>query len=79
MRILVTRPEPDNARTAAALQARGHTPLLAPLLRVVPVGAALPTLRHGTRVEARIALAPAPLFDQIWRRTRQTLQRRLAV
>lgn len=39
MRILVTRPEPDNARTAAALQARGHTPLLAPLLRVVPVGA----------------------------------------
>lgn len=37
MRILVTRPEPDNARTAAALRARGHTPLLAPLLRVEPV------------------------------------------
>lgn len=39
MRILVTRPEPDNARTAAALRARGHAPLLAPLLRVEPVAA----------------------------------------
>ena len=39
VRILVTRPEPDNARTAAALRARGHTPVLAPLLRVEPVAA----------------------------------------
>lgn len=34
MRLLVTRPEPDNARTAAALRAMGHEPLLAPMLRI---------------------------------------------
>ena len=34
MRLLVTRPEPDGERTAAALRARGHDVLLAPLLRV---------------------------------------------
>jgi uroporphyrinogen-III synthase len=37
MRLLVTRPEPDNERTAAALRARGHEVLLAPLLRIEPV------------------------------------------
>ena len=37
MRFLVTRPEPDNARTAAELRARGHEAMLAPLLRVEPV------------------------------------------
>jgi uroporphyrinogen-III synthase len=34
MRLLVTRPEPDNERTAAALRALGHEAMLAPLLRV---------------------------------------------
>ena len=33
MAILVTRPEPDNAKTAAALRARGYEPLLSPMLR----------------------------------------------
>jgi uroporphyrinogen-III synthase len=33
VRLLVTRPEPDGERTAAALRARGHEVLLAPLLR----------------------------------------------
>jgi uroporphyrinogen-III synthase len=37
MRLLVTRPEPDNERTAAALRAQGHEVLLAPLLRIEPV------------------------------------------
>jgi uroporphyrinogen-III synthase len=37
MRLLVTRPEPDNERTAAALRARGHEVLLAPLLRIEAV------------------------------------------
>jgi uroporphyrinogen-III synthase len=37
MRLLVTRPEPDNERTAAALRAQGHDVLLAPLLRIEPV------------------------------------------
>ena len=34
MRLLVTRPEPDAARTAASLRARGHEVVLAPLLRI---------------------------------------------
>jgi uroporphyrinogen-III synthase len=34
VRLLVTRPEPDGERTAAALRARGHDVLLAPLLVV---------------------------------------------
>ena len=34
MRLLVTRPEPDAARTAALLRARGHEVVLAPLLRI---------------------------------------------
>ena len=37
MRLLVTRPEPDNERTAAELRARGHEVTLAPMLRVEPV------------------------------------------
>ena len=36
MRLIVTRPEPDGARTAAALRARGHVAELVPLLRVEP-------------------------------------------
>ena len=34
MRLLVTRPEPDNERTAAALRALGHEVMLAPLLAI---------------------------------------------
>jgi uroporphyrinogen-III synthase len=34
VRLLVTRPEPDAERTAAALRARGHSVLVAPLLRI---------------------------------------------
>jgi uroporphyrinogen-III synthase len=37
VRLLVTRPEPDGERTGAALRARGHHVLLAPLLRVEAV------------------------------------------
>ena len=37
MRLLVTRPEPDNERTAAALRAQGHEVVLAPLLRIEAV------------------------------------------
>jgi uroporphyrinogen-III synthase len=39
MRLLVTRPDPDNARTAAALRARGHDVVLAPLLRIATIAA----------------------------------------
>lgn len=40
MRVLVTRPEPDNARTAAKLRARGCEVILAPLLRIEPIDVA---------------------------------------
>lgn len=46
-------------------------------LRVAPEASV--AWRHGARVEARIALPPASLLDQSWRRIRQALQRRLAV
>jgi len=41
VRLLVTRPESDGEQTAAALRARGHDVLLAPLLRIEPVAADL--------------------------------------
>ncbi|EKS33969.1 uroporphyrinogen-III synthase [Afipia clevelandensis] len=37
MAILVTRPAPDNDKTASALRARGHEVLLSPMLRFEPV------------------------------------------
>ena len=41
MRIVVTRPQADGARTATALKALGHEVLVAPLIRIEPVPAAL--------------------------------------
>jgi len=41
MRFVVTRPQADSERTAAALRARGHEVLVAPLMRVEPVKAEL--------------------------------------
>src|SRR3954468_1058535 len=37
MRFLVTRPEPDNERTAAELRTRSHEVMLAPLLHIEAV------------------------------------------
>src|SRR3954463_8381216 len=37
MRLLVTRPEPDNERTAATLRAKGYDVMLAPMLRIEAV------------------------------------------
>jgi uroporphyrinogen-III synthase len=39
VRLLVTRPEPDAQRSAAALQNRGHQPLVASLLEIRPTEA----------------------------------------
>jgi len=36
VRLLLTRPEPDTQRTAAALRAQGHDVIAAPLLRIEP-------------------------------------------
>ena len=62
MRLLVTRPEPDGERTAAALRARGHDVMLAPLLRIElmpnvdlgagPWAAILITSANGARAAA---------------------------
>jgi len=41
VRVLVTRPQPDGERTAAALRTRGHAVVLAPLLRIEPVADAI--------------------------------------
>jgi uroporphyrinogen-III synthase len=41
MRLLVTRPDPDAQRTAAALRQRGHHVIIAPLLRIEGVAADL--------------------------------------
>ena len=41
MRLVVTRPQSDGARTAAALRERGHEVLEAPLLQVEPLDADL--------------------------------------
>ncbi|GGC49965.1 uroporphyrinogen-III synthase [Chelatococcus reniformis] len=42
MRVLVTRPQPFADRTARLLAARGHQPLVAPLLRIAPSGEPMP-------------------------------------
>src|SRR5262245_27157566 len=41
MRVVVTRPQADSERTAAALEALGHEVLMAPLMRIEPVAADL--------------------------------------
>ena len=40
MRIWITRAEPDAHRTAAAVSAAGHRPLVSPLIRIAPLGSA---------------------------------------
>jgi uroporphyrinogen-III synthase len=42
MRVLVTRPADDSARTAEALRAAGHEPLVVPLFEIQPLAHAMP-------------------------------------
>jgi uroporphyrinogen-III synthase len=66
-RLLVTRPQPHAAGTAAALTALGHEPVLSPMLTVAPCAdvhighddAAALALTSRTAVEATAALARA--------------------
>jgi uroporphyrinogen-III synthase len=66
-RLLVTRPQPHAAGTAAALTALGHVPVLSPMLTVAPVAdvviglddVAGLALTSRTAVEATAALARA--------------------
>ncbi|TAK46864.1 MAG: uroporphyrinogen-III synthase [Xanthobacteraceae bacterium] len=70
MAILVTRPAPDNAKTAAALRARGYGVVLAPMLQMEPVAFALDpaTPASGvilTSANAARALLPHPARAQL--------------
>jgi uroporphyrinogen-III synthase len=66
MRVLVTRPLPDGERTAAALRAKGHDVLLAPLMKVRPIpavvtgnwSAVIITSANALRVLTAAQLAP---------------------
>ena len=74
MRVVVTRPQADSERTAAALRARGYEVLIAPLMRVAPVKADLSGGWGGVIITsanapgaiagnpARAALSKLPLF-----------------
>jgi uroporphyrinogen-III synthase len=70
MRLLVTRPAPDGERTAAALRARGHSVMLAPLLSIEPESAVdLGTGPWGgvliTSANAARAIAAHPRRDEL--------------
>jgi uroporphyrinogen-III synthase len=69
VRLLVTRPEPDGARTAAALRARGHDVVLAPLLRMEPIACEIPDKAYGavvmTSANAARAVAIHPRRDAL--------------
>lgn len=64
MRLLVTRPQADAARTAAALRERGHEVLLAALLRVEPIEFAIASADYAavvlTSANAARAIAHHP-------------------
>ncbi len=71
-----------SGRIPARLDERGiarPTERIFELRLMVPDRTATQDWLHGARVEARIALPQASLLDQVWRRARQALQRRLAV
>jgi len=86
VRLLLTRPEPDAQRTAAALRARGHEPVIAPLLRIEaqidvqigngPWGAILVTSANAGPAVAFHECAPRlralPVFA-VGRRSAQTM------
>ena len=68
MRIAVTRPLEDSERTAAALRARGHEVLVAPLMQVEPVAAGIRPSWGGvviTSANAPAAIAAHPAREAL--------------
>jgi uroporphyrinogen-III synthase len=70
MRLLVTRPVPENERTALALRELGHEPMLVPVLRIETVaqpelGAPRWTAILLTSVNAARAIAEHPRFREL--------------
>jgi uroporphyrinogen-III synthase len=75
VRLLLTRPEPDAQRTAAALRARGHDVIVAPLLRIAPVADA----PIGTGPWAAILITSANAAHAVAAHARATELRALPV
>jgi uroporphyrinogen-III synthase len=63
MRIVVTRPQADGARTATALEALGHEVLVAPLMRIEPVAAALAGTWSAIVITSANALQAAAISE----------------
>jgi uroporphyrinogen-III synthase len=60
MRVVVTRPQADSERTAAALEALGHEVLVAPLMRIEPVAVDLAGTWSAIVVTSANALQAVP-------------------
>ena len=60
MRVVVTRPQADGERTAAALEALGHEVLVAPLMRIEPVAADLAGTWSAIAITSANAIQPIP-------------------
>ena len=60
MRVVVTRPQADGERTAAALEALGHEVLVAPLMRIEPIAADLAGTWSAIVITSANALQAAP-------------------
>ncbi len=68
MRLVVTRPQADSERTAAALRAQGHDVLLAPLMRVELLSADLAGIWGAvviTSANAPVAIADHPAREAL--------------
>jgi uroporphyrinogen-III synthase len=82
VRLLVTRPQPDGERTAAALRARGHDVVVAPLMRIEPVDFELPPERLRavvlTSANAARAVAGHSRHDELTALTAFTVGRQTA-
>ena len=75
MRLLLTRPEPDAQRTAAALRAQGHDVITAPLLRIEPA----PEAQFDTGPWAAILITSANAAPAVAVHARMTELRALPV
>jgi uroporphyrinogen-III synthase len=75
VRLLLTRPEPDAQRTAAALRAQGHDVIFAPLLRIEPAAGA----QIGAGPWAAILITSANAAHVVVKHTRVTALRALPV
>jgi uroporphyrinogen-III synthase len=60
MRVVVTRPQADGQRTAAALEALGHEVLVAPLMRIEPVAVDLAGTWSAIVITSANALQAVP-------------------